>query len=59
MGEEFLKELLALCEKYGEVTFAYTTQDDGCIIEIDGEQIIDKLWGADDIRDKLDEIESK
>lgn len=53
MEQQFLEDFLQLCEKYGDVEFGYTTDDDGCTIDVNGTQVIDGLFNADDIRKRI------
>jgi len=53
----FLTELLALCEKYGEVEFCATT-DEEVAVNVNDEEVMPALSNAASIREELAKIDS-
>lgn len=47
---KFVIELSALCDKYENVQFYYTTNDDGIVIEVGGKKVATQIWGSDELR---------
>ncbi len=55
----FLKDFLALCDKYGGIQFYYTARDDGAVVEIEGEKVLGNFFSAEDIRREIQKLEGK
>ncbi len=54
---EFLLDLCSVLKKHGLVQFGYTSNDDGCTIDLDGHRVIERMWGSDDVEKEIKHLQ--